>query len=206
LGTRLQSLTMRATPVYFRSAAEFRDWLELHHAEVEELWVGFHKKGSGKPSLTWPESVDCALCFGWIDGVRRSVSEDRYTIRFSPRKPSSTWSAINMRRVPKLTRLGLMRPAGLAAFARRRNERSQIYSYEQRRDARLPTAFEKELRANREAWDFFQSQPPWYRRVSAYWVISAKKEDTRLKRLATLIEDSARGRTIKPLTRPKKAR
>ena len=188
-------------PTYFATPAAFRAWLQAHHATSTELLVGFYKVGSGKPSITWPESVDEALCFGWIDGVRRTIDEERYTIRFTPRKPRSTWSAINLKRVDELTKLGRMQPAGAAAFARREAARSQIYSYEQRSEAALDDGFEREFRANERAWAFFQAQPPWYRRTAIYWVMTAKREETRQKRLATLIDDSAHGRRIAPLSR-----
>ena len=165
------------------------------------MWVGFHKRGSGKPSITWPESVDCALCFGWIDGVRKSLGDDSYMIRFTPRKSASTWSAINIRRVEALTKDGLMHPAGLTAFTRRSDKKSAIYAYEQRHAAQLDADFEKQFRANKRAWEFFQSQPPWYRRTAAYWVISAKREETKQKRLATLIGDCAHRRKLKQLDR-----
>ena len=197
---------MTTKPKFFAFPAEFRDWLEKHYADAQELWVGFHKKSSGRPSLTWPESVDCALCFGWIDGVRKSLNETSYTIRFTPRKPTSTWSAINIRRVAELTKMEIMHPAGLQAFGHRKEEKSGIYAYEQRHRAKLSAAYEKQFRAHPAAWDFFQAQPPWYRRVSSYWVISAKKEETRLRRLATLREESAQRRTIRQLTRPGKSK
>ena len=186
-------------PKYFATPAAFRAWLEAHHATSTELLVGFYKRGSRKPSITWAESVDEALCFGWIDGVRRSVDDDRYTIRFTPRKARSTWSAVNIKRVAELTKLGRMQPAGMEAFARREEKKSQIYSYEQRNDAAFDDEFERTFRANRRAWEFFQAQPPWYRRTATHWVITAKKEETRRKRLATLIADSAYGRRIRPL-------
>jgi uncharacterized protein YdeI (YjbR/CyaY-like superfamily) len=166
---------------------------------VDELIVGFHKKGSGQPSMTWPEAVDQALCFGWIDGVRRSLDQDRYTNRFTPRKPRSTWSAINIARAKELIEDRLMRPPGLAAFERRSDDRSAIYSYEQRTAATLEAAAEESFRANRSAWDFFQRQAPSYRRTAIYWVTSAKREETRRRRLRTLIDDSAAGRRVKPL-------
>ena len=191
-------------PIFFETPADLRAWLEEHHADRSELLVGFHKKGTGRPSLTWPESVDQALCFGWIDGVRRSLDEHSYTIRFTPRKARSTWSAINIRRAEELIEAGLMNPAGLAALERRSDDRSRIYAYEQRAQAKLDPAAEKEFRANRKAWAFFSEQAPWYRRNATYWVISAKKEETRRKRLRTLIEDSAAGRTLRHLTRPAK--
>ena len=193
-------------PAFFATPQEFRAWLEKHHQETPELWVGFHKKASGKPSITWPEAVDQALCFGWIDGVRKSVDETSYTIRFTPRKAGSTWSAINIRRVRALTESGHMQPAGLKAFEHLKSEKSAIYSYEQRRTAKLEGVHEEQFRGNKKAWEFFQAQAPWYRRTAAFWVVSAKKEETRLKRLQKLIEDSAHQRIIPPLTRPTKSR
>lgn len=192
----------RVPPIFFSSPSEWRAWLEKHHADVQELWVGFHKRDSGRPSITWPESVDGALCFGWIDGVRKSIDETSYKIRFTPRRPRSVWSAINIRRVAELSKLGLMHSAGVAAFEKRGDDRSAIYAYEQRKTATLPAPFEKKFRAHPGAWKFFQSQPPWYRRTSTYWVISAKKEETRLKRLAILIDCSAQRKNIPGLTRP----
>lgn len=188
--------------LFFVSPSDWRAWLEQHHDQFQELWVGFYKRESGKPSITWPEAVDGALCFGWIDGVRKSVDESSYTIRFTPRKPHSTWSAINIKRMAALKKLGLVHSAGLQAFQRRTADRSAIYAYEQRKGAKLPAEYEKVFRANRDAWTFFQAQPPWYRRTSSWWAISAKKEETRMKRLARLIEDSAHNRPIPHLARP----
>jgi uncharacterized protein YdeI (YjbR/CyaY-like superfamily) len=188
-------------PRFFATPAEFRAWLEENHASSQELWVGYYKKGSGKPSITWPESVDQALCFGWIDGLRRGIDDVSYAIRFTPRQPRSNWSAVNIKRVEELTRLGLMRPAGLKAFAARSGERSGVYSFEQKEAVELGEAYERRFRADEAAWAFFQAQAAWYRRTAIWWVISAKKEETRQKRLATLIDDSAQGRTIAQLTR-----
>ncbi len=188
-------------PVFFPSPSDWHAWLEEHHETHQELLVGFHKKDSGKPSITWPEAVDGALCFGWIDGVRESLNETSYVIRFTPRRPRSIWSAINIKRVAELTKLGLMRPAGMQAFEKRTGDRSEIYAYEQRKGAKLSAAYEKKFRANKRAWKFFQAQPPWYRRTASWWVISAKKEETRLKRLAQLIDDSEHERTIRELRR-----
>ncbi len=188
-------------PTFFVTASEFRSWLEQHHDDTPELWVGFYKKASGKPSITWPEAVDEALCFGWIDGVRRSIDDKRYVNRFTPRTPTSTWSALNIRRVKELAQEGRMHPAGLTAFGKRADERSAIYSYEQRKAAKLHPAEERRFRANRDAWKFFQAQPPSYRQAAIWWVVSAKREETRLRRLTTLIEDSGGGRTVPPLTR-----
>jgi uncharacterized protein YdeI (YjbR/CyaY-like superfamily) len=193
-------------PLFFASPSVFRAWLAEHHDQAQELWVGFHKKSSGKPSLTWPESVDMALCFGWIDGIRKSVNAGSYTIRFTPRKPVSTWSAVNIKRAGELTKLGLMHPAGLKAFEKRQDDKSAIYSYEQRKTAKLSGVYEKQFRANKNAWNFFQALPPWYRRTASWWIISAKKEETRLKRLATLMRESEKGRSIAPLKRPGKSR
>jgi uncharacterized protein YdeI (YjbR/CyaY-like superfamily) len=193
---------MEVRPKFFSTLAAWRTWLEANHANEQELWVGFYKRSSGHPSITWPEAVDGALCFGWIDGVRKSIDAVSYKIRFTPRKPRSAWSAINIKRTTELKRLGLMHASGLAAFEKREEKRSAIYAYEQRKTAKLPLDFEQQFQANEAAWEFFMSQPPWYQRTSTYWVISAKKEETRLKRLATLIRDSANQRTIAPLTRP----
>jgi uncharacterized protein YdeI (YjbR/CyaY-like superfamily) len=190
-------------PRYFRSPSEFRRWLEKSHAKADELLVGFHKKGTGKPSMTWPEAVDEALCFGWIDGIRKGVDEERYTIRFTPRKPTSNWSAINIRRMGELEGLGRITDAGRAAFAKRSEKRSAIYSYENKPE-KLPATLEKRFRANKKAWTFFSDQPPGYRRVALYWVLSAKKAETRERRLGTLIADSAAGRRLALLTSPAK--
>jgi uncharacterized protein YdeI (YjbR/CyaY-like superfamily) len=188
-------------PTFFPSSSEFRAWLEEHHGEPDELWVGFYKRNSGKPSITWPEAVDTALCFGWIDGVRKSVDEVSHSIRFTPRRRTSIWSEVNIKRVRDLTKLRLMQPAGLEAFGRREEAKSKIYSYEQRKTAKLGRGHEQQFRAHETAWRFFQAQAPWYRRSATWWVISGKKEETRQKRLAKLIEDSGRERTIPPLTR-----
>src|SRR5437588_12518298 len=175
---------------YFKSPAEFRRWLEKNHATTQELWVGYYKKSSKQPSITWPESVDEALCFGWIDGIRKSVDDSRYTSRFTPRRRGSIWSAINIKRAQELSDKGLMHPAGMAAFNARKENKSGIYSYEQR-SANLDGPYEKKLRQNKAAWDFFYAQPPSYRKAIGWWIVSAKQEATRLKRLEKLIEESA---------------
>ena len=180
---------------FFKSPADFRKWLEKNHASAQELSVGYYKKDSGRPSITWPESVDQALCFGWIDGIRRSVDDISYTIRFTPRRPGSIWSSVNIKRVEELSRNGLMQPAGLEAFEARKENKSGIYAYEQR-SAELPATYEKTLRKNKAAWDFFYAQPPSYRKLAFWWVVSAKKEETRLKRLEKLIQESAEGRRV----------
>ena len=187
-------------PKFFPDSSSWRKWLERNHASKTELLVGFYKRGSGQPSITWPESVDEALCFGWIDGVRRSIDAASYTIRFTPRKPRSTWSAVNIKRVGELTAAGLMRPAGLQAFEQRREAASVIYAYEQGPVALSPEQLLR-FQANPKAWEYFQSRPPWYRRTATWWVISAKREETREKRMAILIEDSEQGRSIGPLAR-----
>jgi uncharacterized protein YdeI (YjbR/CyaY-like superfamily) len=189
-------------PTFFATPAELRAWLEEHHARERELLVGFWKRGSGRPSITWPEAVDQALCFGWIDGVRRRGDEDSYTIRFTPRQRRSTWSAVNIARAKELAADGLMHPAGLRAFEQRSDDRTAIYSYERRHTAELGDEYEAELRADERAWAFFQEQPPWYRRAAAHWVTSAKREETRRRRLAQLVADSADGRSVTPLRRP----
>jgi uncharacterized protein YdeI (YjbR/CyaY-like superfamily) len=174
---------------------ELRKWFEKNHATAEELWVGFYKKDSGKPSITWPESVDEALCVGWIDGIRKSVDEISYKIRFTPRRRGSIWSAVNIKRVSILSHEGRMRLAGLKTFAARKENKSGIYAYEQRR-AQLEEPYHGMLKKNKAAWTFFQAQAPWYRKQIGWWVISAKKEETRLKRLEKLIEASARGKRL----------
>lgn len=199
-------MTKNAKVLFFATPDDFRTWLEQHHAIEKELLVGFYKRDSGKPSVTWPESVDCALSYGWIDGVRNSIDRISYQIRFTPRKPTSIWSAVNVKRVAELTKLGLMRPAGLKAFEARKGDKTGIYAYEQRKNAKLTRAYEKQFCANKNAWKFFQSQPPWYQRTASYRVISAKQEGTRQKRLNQLIKDSAAGRPIKELARTPKAK
>jgi uncharacterized protein YdeI (YjbR/CyaY-like superfamily) len=188
-------------PRFFPTLADWRSWLEKHHADVEEFWVGFYKRGSCRPSITWPESVDGALCFGWIDGLRKTIDATSYKIRFTPRQPRSIWSAINIKRAKELSSQGLMHQAGLAAFEKRDGGRSAVYAYEQRKTAKLPPEFEKQFRAKAKAWSFFQTQPPWYQRTSTYWVVSAKKEETQTKRLAILIDCSARNQNIPLLNR-----
>jgi uncharacterized protein YdeI (YjbR/CyaY-like superfamily) len=183
-------------PKFFSSSAKWRNWLLRHHATKGEFLVGFHKRDSGKPSITWPESVDEALCFGWIDGVRRRIDEVSYSIRFTPRREESIWSTVNTKRIAELTRLGLMHPAGLAAHGKRKEHRSGIYGHEQRKNARLSKEHERTLKANAEAWRFFRAQAPSYQRIVSWWVISAKREETRRKRLATLIRASAQRRRL----------
>jgi len=187
-----------SAPVFFASPSALRKWFERHHASERELIVGFYKVGSGRPSVTWSQSVDEALCFGWIDGIRRSIDDESYCIRFTPRKPTSTWSAINIAKVATLTAQGLMMPAGIAAFEKKQDHRSRIYTYENGA-VQLSESLERRFRANAGAWDFFRSLSPSYRKIATAWVMAAKQEQTRRRRLDTLIADSARGEKIKPL-------
>ena len=188
-------------PIYFDSPEEFYAWLEEHHDSESEVYVGYYKTHTGKRGMSWSEAVDQALCFGWIDGRSNSIDEDRYMQRFTPRKPGSNWSRVNVAKVAELEEAGLMRPAGRAAFARRRDDKTGVYSFE-REKAELPPEFEERLRANAAAADYFDAKPPWYRRTATHWIVSAKREETRERRLAQLIEDSARGMDVKPLRRP----
>jgi uncharacterized protein YdeI (YjbR/CyaY-like superfamily) len=180
---------------FFQTSADFRRWLEENHATATELWIGFYKKDSGKPSITWPESVDQALCFGWIDGIRKRVDEISYRMRFTPRRRGSVWSAINIKRAEELVRQKQMRPAGLKAFAARVENKSGIYSYEQR-SPELNQPYAKLLRKNKAAWNFFERQPPSYRKMMGWWIVSARKEETRMARLAKLINESAKGKRL----------
>ena len=181
---------------FFAAPEDFRRWLQAHHESTRELWVGFYKKGSGRPSITWPESVDEALCVGWIDGLRKTIDAESYKIRFTPRKATSNWSAVNIGRVQELTRLGRMRPAGVKAFELRTEEKSGIYAYENRKSAVLGAAAEKQFRSRRKAWAFFQKQPAGYRKLATWWIISGKKEETRQQRLEKLIAQSEAGKRI----------
>jgi uncharacterized protein YdeI (YjbR/CyaY-like superfamily) len=186
-------------PVFFESPAAWRKWLAANHSKEDDLWVGFHKRATGRPSLTWPESVDEALCFGWIDGLRKSIDSERYKIRFTQRRAGSVWSAVNVKRVAELTKNRRMRAAGLRAFKQRTDAKTAIYSFEQRKDPKLPPALLKEFKANAGAWRFFSAQPPGYQRMMTWWVINAKKEETRLRRLAKLIDECAKERRIDPM-------
>ena len=190
-------------PVFFASAVGFRQWLVKNHVRTPELWVGFYRKDSGRPSITWPESVDEALCFGWIDGIRKKVDDESYKIRFTPRRGTSTWSTVNVRRVKELTKRGRMRTAGTRAYLARSHANTGIYSFEQRPRVVLPPVLQRQFKGNTGAWRFFQSQAPWYQRTAIWWIVSAKREETRRRRLGVLIEDSGQARTIRPLTRKK---
>jgi uncharacterized protein YdeI (YjbR/CyaY-like superfamily) len=190
---------------YFRSAAEFRAWLKRHHASESEVYVGFYKKGSGRKGITYPEAIDEALCFGWIDGVRRGVDEERYTNRFSPRTANSNWSNVNIARAKALIESGRMQPAGHAAFERRDEKRTRMYSFEQANPT-LSRAESATFRKNRSAWSFWQAQPPGYRKTATWWVVSAKRDETRQRRLTTLIEHSASGERLPQVIPPRSRR
>jgi uncharacterized protein YdeI (YjbR/CyaY-like superfamily) len=189
-------------PTFFPTPAAFRAWLEQHHARADVLWVGYYKKGSGKPSITWPESVDEALCYGWIDGLRKSVDDSRYAIRFTSRKPGSIWSGVNIKRAQVLIEQGLMQPAGLKAYQARKENKSGVYSYEQR-SVNLEEPYAQLLKRNEAAWSFFQAQPASYRKAVSWWALSAKKEETRLRRVEKLTAYSAQGQRL-PEFKPRK--
>lgn len=182
-------------PIFFSKPSEFRKWLEKNHDTATELLVGFYKVDSGKPSMTWPESVDEALCFGWIDGVRKSMGEESYTIRFTPRKPSSNWSAINIKKMEDLIKKGLVRPEGLAAYAKRQEKKSRIYAYEKAPET-LSNAYLKKLKANKKAWAFFSKQAPSYQKVINHWIMNAKQIPTQESRLQKLIDASEKGKRL----------
>jgi len=190
-------------PTFFETPADFRAWFERNHDKATELLVGFYKRDSGRPSITWPESVDQALCFGWIDGVRKRIDDVSYTIRFTPRRRGSIWSAVNIGRVAELTKLGLMQTAGLKAFEARTAEKSGIYAYENAPKVLAP-ADEKKFRANKKAWKYFSGQAPSYRRSAINYVTSAKREETRVRRLELLIDDSSHERRLAGYTLEKR--
>lgn len=192
--------------VFFDSPEAFVAWLDAHHASVSALWVGLYKAGSGKVNMTWPQAVDAALCFGWIDGQGKSLGAEARAIRFSPRRKGSIWSAVNVRRFGELVEQGQVRPAGHAAFAARREDRTAIYSHEQ---AEMPELDAEQLAAFQEnpaAWEHFSARPPSYRKAAIWWVISAKKAETRARRLQTLIDDSAQERPLAHLQRGQAAK
>jgi uncharacterized protein YdeI (YjbR/CyaY-like superfamily) len=182
-------------PIFFDSALSFRNWLEVNHQNETEVFVGYYKVGTKKPSMFWSESVDEALCFGWIDGIRRSIDEESYCNRFTPRKPKSNWSAVNIAKVEEMIRQGKMMPAGLVAFEKRLDARSAIYSYENLPE-KLNPEMEVRFRENSAAWEFFEKQPPSYRKPRIYWVMCAKQQSTKLSRLNRLIEASANGKRL----------
>jgi uncharacterized protein YdeI (YjbR/CyaY-like superfamily) len=198
------SFNVSTKPTFFETLSAFREWLEQHHATADALWVGYYKKGSGKPSITWPESVDEALCYGWIDGVRKGIDDFSYTIRFTPRKPGSIWSSVNIKRAQALIEQGQMQPAGFKAYQARKENKSGIYSYEQR-SVDLEEPYNRLLKRNEAAWSFFQRQPASYRKAVSWWIISAKKEETRLKRLEKVMACSAQGQRLPQFTPRKPA-
>lgn len=180
---------------FFKTQDDFREWLEINHEKETELIVGFYKVGSGKPSMNWSQSVDQALCFGWIDSVRRSIDDESYCIRFTPRKSTSNWSAINLKKIEELTKAGLMKPAGLKALSLRRDIQTEIYSYENE-PAILDSNYEKQFRENKIAWDFFMKQAPSYRKAVLRWIMSAAQEKTRQSRLEKTIKECAQHKRL----------
>jgi uncharacterized protein YdeI (YjbR/CyaY-like superfamily) len=186
--------------IFFETPGELRAWLEEHHATASELWVGQYKKGSGRRSLIWSEIVDEALCFGWIDGKAQRIDERRYRQRLTPRRRNSNWSDLNVENVTRLRAEGRMTPAGEAAFAARREDPPGTLTYERRHEAAFDAEQEAAFRANAAAWDWFEAQSPSYRSLAIFWVVSAKRAETRERRLATLIESSAEGRRVPPLS------
>jgi len=189
--------------LFFLTQHDLRKWFEKNHNKADELWVGYYKKSTGKSSITWPESVDEALCFGWIDGIRKSIDEESYKIRFTPRRKGSIWSAVNTKRIKELIKPGLVKPSGLEAFSKRDEKKTNRYSFEQGK-VKLPAESEKKIKANKKAWEYFQKLPAYAKRVSTWWVISAKKDETKLSRLNTLIKCSEEGRKIPGLVISKK--
>lgn len=183
-------------PYFFEKQEDFRRWLDENHGRETELLVGFYKTNSGKLSMTWPESVDQALCYGWIDGVRKSLGEESYTIRFTPRRPTSIWSEVNIKKMEELQKKGQMTPAGLAAFKKRKKSKSGVYSHERKEEAKLPEVMQNEFMANKTAWEFFMKQAPSYRKAVMHLVISAKQEKTRQSRFEKLVNASTEGKRI----------
>ncbi|MCR9289706.1 MAG: YdeI/OmpD-associated family protein [Bacteroidetes bacterium] len=177
---------------FFATPTDFKKWLHENHNKASELWVGYYKKATKIPSMTWSESVDQALCYGWIDGIRKSVDEKSYKIRFTPRRPTSTWSAVNIQKIKELTEKGLMQPTGILAWEKRKERKSEIYAYEQKK-LKLDEKYEAIIRGNEKAWVYFESLSPYYKKASVWYVMSAKREETRMKRLNILIESSEQG-------------
>lgn len=189
--------------VFFPTQKHLREWFEQNHKKENELLVGYYKVSTGKPTITWSQSVDEAICFGWIDGIRKSIDKESYCIRLTPRNPKSNWSAVNIKKVEALTKLGLMKPEGLKAFGFGKEEKSKIYAYENPK-VEFDKSFIKLFKANKKAWGFYQTTTPTYRKITTRWVMSAKQESTRLKRLNELITDCAAGRNIKAMSYGKK--
>lgn len=189
--------------VFFPTQKDLRKWFEKNHKKEKELFVGYYKVSTGKPTVSWSQSVDEALCFGWIDGIRKSLDEESYCNRFTPRKPTSNWSAINIKKVEELTTLGLMKPEGLHAFSLRKENKSNVYSYENHSPG-FEKSYEKKFKSNSKSWKYFQTMAPSYKKITTRWVMSAKQESTRLKRLEELIRDCALGKKIKAMSYGKK--
>lgn len=187
---------------HFATPGDFRAWLEAHADEGGELWLGYWKKDSGRPSVTWEDTVDEALCHGWIDGIRKRIDDEAYTIRFTPRRPDSIWSRRNIERYAVLEAEGRIRPPGREAYERRKDDRTGLYSFERDRPAELPDSYLDALRTNPAAWSDWEARPPGYKRQVTHWIMSAKRKETRDRRLGALIEDGAEGRKVKPLRRP----
>lgn len=188
---------------FFKDQASLRNWFEKNHSKKDELWLGYYKKSSGKASVSYKESVDTALCFGWIDGIAKGIDDEKYCQRYTPRRAKSIWSAVNIKKVEALTKAGLMHASGLAVFNTRDKKRAGLYSFEQK-EIIFPAALLKLLKVNKKAWEYFSKAPPGYRKTATWWVISAKQEETRLRRMKVLIADSAAGRKIALLAPAKK--
>jgi len=195
-GLRLEA----ADAISFDGPAGFREWLAANHESEIEVFVGYFKKASGKQTMTWSQAVDQALCFGWIDGVMRRIDDERHMQRFTPRRPGSNWSRVNVEKMARLEAEGLVAPAGIRAFEAREEAKTGVYAFERDETAALPPEYERELSSNAAAREFFDAQAPWYRRAAIHWIVSAKREETRLRRLAALVEDSAQGRTLRQFT------
>lgn len=189
-------------PIFFASPAELAEWFRANHETAAELFLGIHKKHTGRPTVPWSLAVDEALCVGWIDGVTRALDEDRYVIRFTPRKPGSTWSKVNVRKMEALIAAGRVLPAGMAAWEKRTDARTGTYAFENADAAVLPPEAERAFRKKRKAWSWWEAQPAGYRRLAAWWIVSAKREETRARRLEQLIEHSARGERMPQWRRP----
>jgi uncharacterized protein YdeI (YjbR/CyaY-like superfamily) len=183
---------------FFKTTIALRKWLEKNHSKKDELWMGYHKKSSGKPGVTYKQALDEMLCFGWIDGIAKGIDDEKYCQRYTPRRAKSIWSAVNIKKIEELTKAGLMHEVGFAAFNNRDHTRTGLYSGEQK-EIKFPAAFLKMLKANKKAWEYFSKMPPGYRKNATWWVISAKQEETKLRRMKTLIADSEAGRKIGPL-------
>ena len=196
-------MNLSDTPTFFPTPEDFRKWLAENHDKATELWVGYYKKATKIPSIDWSQSVDQALCYGWIDGIRKSIDEKSYKIRFTPRRPKSIWSTVNIKKIAELTEKGLMMPAGIAIWEKRKEKKSEVYAYEQEKPD-LSEEYKAKIKENEKAWTYFESLSPYYKKASVWYIMSAKREETRQKRLNLLIECSAEGLKIPHLRKPKK--